>query len=205
MTVLRNFNRGFWNFTATCGGVTYPSGLHAFFAGCVRDVPESVRPDYLENDLNEINVYAEDDWRPFENLTLNIGVRHERVAVPEEAENRIDYFYDDTSYTDPRLGFAYSPNWENNRLLRAITGGAGRFSIRGGYGHYHGRVFQSIFSQGGANVRYNPPNAIFLSIASSTNVSDPTNGFVFVPGTQPTQRVSLTTVDPDLQMPETRQ
>ena len=86
-----------------------------------------------------------------------------------------------------------------------MTGGNGRFSIRGGYGVYHGRVFQSIFSQGGANVRYNPPNAVALSITASTNLADPTNGFVFVPGVPPTQRVSLTLIDPDLKMPETRQ
>ncbi|HEX2061633.1 MAG TPA: hypothetical protein VHK90_12910, partial [Thermoanaerobaculia bacterium] len=200
-----NNNRGFWNFTATCGGVTYPSGLHAFFAGCVSTFQKSYGPDFLENELNEINVYAQDDWRPFDNLTLNLGVRFERIDAPRERENRIDYFYDDTQYIDPRLGFAYTPNWENNRFLRAVTGGNGRFSIRGGYGVYHGRVFQSIFSQGGANVRYNPPNAVSLNIASSTNIADPTNGFVFVPGQPLTTRVSLTLIDPDLEMPETRQ
>ncbi len=200
-----NNNRGFWNFTATCGGVTYPTGLHAFFAGCVSTYQKSYGPDFLENELNEENFYAQDDWRPWDNLTLNLGVRYERVAAPQERENRIDYFYDDSQYVDPRLGFAYVPNWENVRFLRAITGTNGRFSIRGGYGIYHGRVFQSIFSQGGANVRYNPPNATALSIASSTNISDPTNGFVFVPGQPLTTRVSLTLIDPDLVMPETRQ
>ena len=66
-------------------------------------------------------------------------------------------------------------------------------------------MFQSVFSQGGANVRYNPPNAVFLSITGSTNLADPTNGFVFTPGVPPTQRVALTLIDPDLEMPETRQ
>jgi hypothetical protein len=200
-----NNNRGFWNFTATCGGVTYPTGLHAFFAGCVSTFQKSIGPDSLQNDLNEANFYAQDDWRPFDNLTLNLGVRYERVDAPVESENRIDYFFDDTQYIDPRLGFAYTPDWEGNRFLRGLTGGNGLFSIRGGYGVYHGRVFQSIFSQGGANVRYNPPDAISLSIPSSTNISDPTNGFVFVPGQPLTTRVSLTLIDPDLQMPETRQ
>ncbi len=200
-----NNNRGFWNFTANCGGVTYPTGLHAFFAGCVATFQKSFGPDFLENELNELNAYAQDDWRPFDNLTLNLGVRYERVAVPQEKENRIDYFYDDNQYVDPRLGFAYTPDWDNNRVLRAVTGGNGRFSIRGGYGIYHGRVFQSIFSQSGANVRYNPPNAVALNIPSSTNIADPTNGLVFVPGQPLTQRVSLTLIDPDLEMPETRQ
>lgn len=200
-----NNNRGFWNFGSTCGGVTYSSGLAAFFAGCVSTFQRSYGPDYLENELNEANFYAEDDWRPFDNLVLNLGVRYEYVAAPQEKENRIDYFFDDNHYIDPRLGFAYTPDWGNVRLLRAITGSNGRFSIRGGYGHYHGRVFQSIFSQGGANVRYNPPNATSLTISNSTNIADPTNGFVFVPGQPLTQRVSLTLIDPELEMPETRQ
>jgi hypothetical protein len=200
-----NNNRGFWNFTATCGGVTYPSGLHAFFAGCVSTFQKSFGPDFLENEIDEENFYAQDDWRPFDNLTLNIGLRYERVGVPKERENRIDYFYDDSHYVDPRLGFAYTPNWGNVRFLRALTGSNGRFSIRGGYGIYHGRVFQSIFSQGGANVRYNPPNATFLSIPNSTSIADPTGGFVFVPGQPLTTRVNLTLIDPDLVMPETRQ
>ncbi|HEX8153012.1 MAG TPA: TonB-dependent receptor, partial [Thermoanaerobaculia bacterium] len=200
-----NNNRGFWNFTAACGGVTYPTGFHAFMAGCVATYQKSFGPDYLENEIDENNFYVQDDWRPWDNLTLNLGVRYEMAGAPKEKENRIDYFFDDNTYVDPRLGFAYTPNWDGNRFFRAITGGNGKFSIRGGYGHYHGRVFQSIFSQGGANVRYNPPNATALSITAGTNISDPTNGFVFVPGQPLTTRVALTLIDEDLQMPETRQ
>ena len=199
-----NFNRGFWNFTTACGGVTYPNGYAAFWAGCVNRFQKAFGPDFLQNQLDEMNFYAQDDWRPWENLTLNLGLRYEIVDAPEEKEDRIDYFFDQGTYIDPRLGFAYSPNWERNRFLRAMTGGNGRFSIRGGYGVYHGRVFQSIFSQGGANVRYNVPNATFLDVLNQTNISDPTNGFVFTPG-PPTTVVALTLIDPDLQMPETRQ
>jgi len=200
-----NNNRGFWNFTAACGGVTYSSGLAAFMAGCVASFQKSYGPDFLENEINENNAYLQDDWRPFDNLTLNLGVRYEDVAVPKEKHDRIDYFFDDTQYVDPRLGFAYTPAWDKNKLMRGLTGGAGKFSIRGGFGIYHGRVFQSIFSQGGANVRYNPPNAVALTISNSTNLADPTNGFVFVPGQPLTTRVALTLIDPDLKMPETRQ
>ena len=200
-----NNNRGFWNFTAACGGVTYPTGFHAFMAGCVATYQKSFGPDYLENEIDENNFYVQDDWRPWDNLTLNLGVRYEMAGAPTEKADRIDYFFEDNTYVDPRLGFAYTPNWDGNRFLRAITGGNGKFSIRGGYGHYHGRVFQSIFSQGGANVRYNPPNATALSITAGTNISDPTNGFVFIPGQPLTTRVALTLIDEDLEMPETRQ
>ncbi len=200
-----NFNRGFWNFGSSCGGVNYGNGLAAFWAGCVSSYTIAYGPNDLQNRLWEANVYAQDDWRPWDNLTLNLGVRFERVGAPEETEDRIQYGFGDTSYIDPRLGFAYTPNWDGNRVLRAITGGNGKFSIRGGYGTFHGRVFQSVFSQGGASVRFNPPNAILLGFTNSTNLADPTNGFTFVPGTFPTTRVSPTYIQPDLQMPETRQ
>ena len=64
-------------------------------------------------------------------------------------------------------------------------------------------MFQSVFSQGGASIRYDPPNAATIA-QSSTNLADPLNGFVFVPG-QITTRVSATFADPNLKMPEARQ
>lgn len=198
-----NFNRGFWNFAATCQGVNYGTAIAAFWAGCVNSYQQSFGPAYLQHRLTEQNVYAQDDWRPTDNLVLNIGARYEHVSPPKERNNLIDYGFSSSSYVDPRLGFAYTPSWDRNRFLRAVTGGNGRFSIRGGFGIFHGRVFQSVFSQGGSSIRYNPPNAASLNV-SSTNLSDPLNGFVFVPG-QVNQRVNATFVDPDLKMPEARQ
>ena len=198
-----NFNRGFWNFAATCQGVDYGTAIAAFWAGCVNSFTKSFGPASLKNRLREENLYAQDDWRPWDNLVLNLGVRYERVGAPEEENDLIDYGFDDSDYVDPRLGFAYTPGWDGNRFLRAVTGGNGNFSIRGGFGISHGRVFQSVFSQGGASIRYNPPNAATIA-QSSTNLSDPLNGFVFVPG-QVTTRVAATFADPDLKMPEARQ
>ena len=198
-----NFNRGFWNFAATCQGVNYGTAIAAFWAGCVNSFQKSFGPAYLQHRLDEINVYAQDDYRPWDNLVLNIGARYERVSPPKERDDLVNYTFDSSSYIDPRLGFAYTPNWDSNRFLHAVTGGNGKFSIRGGFGISHGRVFQSVFSQGGASVRYNPPNAASIGV-SSTNLSDPLNGFVFVPG-QSTARVNATFIDPDLKMPEARQ
>lgn len=207
-----NYSRGFWTFNPVCGGVNYGSGVAAFLAGCVSQYWKGWAPFYLENSIDEQNFYVQDDWRPFDNLVLNLGVRYERAGAPEEKNDLIDYRYSDTDYVDPRVGFAYTPNWDRHRFLRALTGGQGKFSIRGGYGHFHGRVFQSIFSQGGANVRFNPPNAQLIIETDFTepeynqfNISDPFNGYNFVPGTFPSGRYSLVLIDPDLRMPETRQ
>jgi len=198
-----SFNRGFWSFSATCQGVNYGTAIAAFWAGCVNSFTKSFGPAYLQHRLTEENVYAQDDWRPTDNLVLNLGARYENVSPPKERNNLVDYGFGSSSYVDPRLGFAYSPNWDGNRFVRALTGGNGKFSIRGGFGIFHGRVFQSVFSQGGASVRFNPPNAASIS-QSSTNLADPLNGFVFTPGF-PAARVSATFVDPNLKMPESRQ
>jgi len=198
-----SFNRGFWNFNANCQGVSYGTAIAAFWAGCVNSFQKSFGPAYLQHRLTEENIYAQDDWRPTDNLVLNLGARYENVEPPKERNNLVNYGFKSSSYVDPRLGFAYTPDWERNRFLRALSGGNGKFSIRGGFGIFHGRVFQSVFSQGGASIRYNPPNAASLNV-SSTNLSDPLNGFVFTPGF-PATRVSATFASPDLKMPEARQ
>jgi hypothetical protein len=199
-----SFNRGFYTFGLTCGGQTYATSWAAFFDGCVQTYTRAYGPNYLENRMNEYNLYAEDNWRITNNLTLNLGVRYEYVQAPYEVEDRIDYvFGDDTNNVEPRVGFAWSPSFDGG-VLGWLTGAPGNSSIRGGYGTYHGRIFQSVFSQGGASVRTNPPNAASLSFTNQLNVSDPTNGYVFVPGT-PTTRVSIVIPDEDLQMPMTHQ
>jgi outer membrane receptor protein involved in Fe transport len=210
-----SFSRGFYNFnSATCNRVNYGSGFGAFLNGCVSNFQKGYGPFFLENRINEYNFYGEDNWRFRPNLTLNIGARYEYVAVPVEAKGRIDYIYqDDKNNIEPRVGFAWSPGFRSG-FLASILGGPGQSSIRGGYGLYHGRIFQSVFSQGGAGLRFNPPNALSYNQSSTTlaptsgftpnNLADPTGGFVFVPGPQST-RHSISIVDPDLEMPYTQQ
>ncbi len=95
------------------------------------------RPFYLQNRIDEQNVYVQDDWRPTDNLILNIGVRDERAGAPQERNHLVDYTYKTTNYVDPRLGFAYTPTWDK-KGLNWLTGGPGNFSIRGSFGVYHG-------------------------------------------------------------------
>lgn len=199
-------SRGTWTFNrGLCGGVNYDTAYAAFLDGCVQTFSRSYGPFFLENRMREYNGYAEDQWRVRDNLTLNLGVRYEYVGAPREKANRIDYgFRDDKDNVEPRLGVAFSPRSDEGWLGR-LTGGPGNAVLAGGYGWYDGRIFQSVFSQTGANVRFNPPNAIaktFNTLPNILNVSDPTLGFVFVPG-QPAGRASLTLADPNLDMPTT--
>ena len=216
-----SFSRGFYNFNSTgsvpgativlCNGINYGNGFNAFLNGCLGNFQKGFGPFFLENRINESNFYVEDNWKVRSNLTLNLGFRYEYVSAPSEVEDRLDYIYgDDKDNVEPRVGFAWSPNFESG-FLRKIFGNTGDSSIRGGYGIYHGRIFQSVFSQTGAAVRFNPPNALTYSeigLASvrfnPNNFADPTNGFVFVPGPQ-TMRHTENLIDPELEMPYTQQ
>jgi hypothetical protein len=199
-----NNSRGSWSFTGTCGGVNYPTQYHQFLAGCVTTFTKGYGNFFIENQLDEENLYAEDNWQVWPNLTLNLGARYEHVPATEEVQGRVVYAFDDDSYVDPRLGFAYTIGG-NNPVLNAITGGSGKSVIRGGYGTFRGRIFQSIFSQTGANLRFNPPFGANVTFSNSTNLADPTEGFVFTPGIPPTIRTSITIPNEDLHMPYTNQ
>jgi outer membrane receptor protein involved in Fe transport len=215
-----NFSRGFYTFNGTCGG--FPNGYRdptnnnlsgwiALINGCVTTFQKGYGPFFLENRIGEANFYAEDNWKIRQNLTFNLGIRYEFVKAPSEAKDLINYGYgNDTDNWEPRIGFAYSPNFRSGFLGR-LFGEQGESSIRGGYGIYHGRLFQSVFSQSGATVRFNPPNAFFFNqtgvptaIFNPNNLQDPTNGFVFVPGPQ-TTRHTITKIDPNLEVPYTQQ
>jgi outer membrane receptor protein involved in Fe transport len=207
-----NFSRGFYNSTtATCNGINYVTGFNQFINGCTPNYQKGYGPFFLENRINEANFYAEDNWKVRENLTLNIGLRYEYVSAPKEAAGRINYgFSDDKDNWEPRVGFAWSSRFKGGVMGR-LFGKEDDAVVRGAYGIYHGRIFQSVFSQGGATVRFNPPNAFFYnqSGVSSTlfnpvDLANPTRSFVFVPGPQ-TTRHTITIVDPGLEMPYTQQ
>lgn len=203
-----NFSRGYWTFNRSCGGVTYNTPYEAMLDGCVQRYEKAWGPFYLENRLNESNFYVEDQWRPWSSLTLSLGLRYEYVGAPKEIKNRIDYgFKADKNNIEPRVALAWSLPARTG-LLGLVTGTrSGTASLRGGYGRIDGRIFQSSFSQNGASVRTNPPNAIdlvFTTTPGILSISDPSMGYQFVPGPQ-TVRYSVYLPASDLQMPYTKQ
>lgn len=209
-----NYTRGYWSMgsvgwvqTAPGNNFVYQDGYYNFLRGNMvgGSFTKGYGPARLGNRLKEANFYVQADYRVLPSLTLNLGLRDEYVRAPREVHNLVNYGYGDINGIEPRFGFAYSPQVQNG-FLSKLTGGPSKTVLRGGFGLFHGRWFQSAFSQGGASIRFNPPNAAYISfpMTGTTSIADPSGGFVFTPG-NPTGRVSITQVDPNLTLPYAEQ
>lgn len=113
--------------------------------------------------------FAQDDWKPRPNLTLNIGLRYEYFTPISEKRGRLSnlvfdpgtglknarlvtmdrLFNPDKNNFAPRLGFAYSPNLKTFGKLFTDNHAV----IRGGFGIAYNRLPDVLFS----NTRQNPP------------------------------------------------
>lgn len=108
--------------------------------------------------------FAQDSWRVSSTLTLNYGVRWDRMEYWSEKYDQIPTFIPgeqsvvypgappglvyvgdkgvpntlvpSSNRFSPRIGLAYSPDWKDG-LLGKLAGGPGKTSIRAGYGIYY--------------------------------------------------------------------
>jgi hypothetical protein len=125
--------------------------------------------------FNELGVFFQDDWKIRSNLTVNLGIRYEWFGRPGEVNDlltnmipgpgatifdqvrtatvgQVDQVVpNDNNDVGPRLGFAWDPR------------GAGKVSVRGGYGLMYERLFNNSIT----NIRFNPP---FYSFAVANPV-----------------------------------
>ena len=121
------------------------------------------RPFYLRN--HYIGAFAQDSWRVTSNLVLNYGLRWDVLPPWHEKYNQLQTFvlgeqskvYPNapqgivfpgdpgipstlapTKWDNfaPRFGISYSPGFSNG-ILGSIFGGAGKSSIRAGYGMFY--------------------------------------------------------------------
>ncbi len=197
---LQNYNRGDWQFSSAGPNNAFQN----FLQGVVQTYQQGFGPEENGYRSTEANLYVQDSWRVSQSLTLDLGARFEHVGKPTEVNGLVNLGYPSDSYVEPRFGFAYAPAW-NEGLLGKLTGGQGKSVLRGGFGMFHGRIFQSIFSQVSAAVRYNPPNGATVTVSNpNMSVADPLGAYQFTPG-PPAAQVILTLAAPNLHMPYTEQ
>ncbi|HXP44116.1 MAG TPA: TonB-dependent receptor, partial [Candidatus Acidoferrales bacterium] len=128
-------------------------------------------------------LYAQDGWRMRSNLTLNYGLRWDRIEPWYEKYNQIATFVPGEQSvvfpgapagivypTDPgvprtlappgnrdfapRIGLAYSPNVAGDGLLAKIIGSPGKTSIRASYGMFYTAIEALTIGVMSANAPY---------------------------------------------------
>ena len=101
--------------------------------------------------------YVHDDWRVRPNLTLNLGINHSYQEMPKgtqlNALNAISSVPGLIEFTvpksqkknfGPRVGFAYSPEFQSGMLGR-VFGSGGKSSIRAGFSMAYDYIFDNLY------------------------------------------------------------
>jgi hypothetical protein len=198
-----NYSRGWYRFNATGVGAARYEGWENLLRGWVPAYERGYGNFTTYNRLGEFNWYVLDDMKLTPALTLNLGFRIEHVRAPDERDGKILYNYGNFTGLEPRFGLAWSPAATSGWLGR-ISGGPNRMSVRLGFGLFHNRVFQSVFSQGGASLRSLPPYGVYRAYEPGFNAANPDNDFVYNPSFNP-GRITIAQVAPNLQMPTVQQ
>ena len=114
--------RGFWSFAAACGGVTYPSSFAAFWDGCVNDVSDRLRAVLPREPDQRVQLLRRGQLagRQLTDAEPRPALRVCRRGAGRERPRRLPYD-DDANNIEPRVGFAWTPNWSSG-ALGAIAG-----------------------------------------------------------------------------------
>jgi Carboxypeptidase regulatory-like domain len=176
-TAIAQFNGNFV-FSGTETGVDFAD----FLIGVPSQFNQSqLNPFYARNKY--VGAFAQDSWHALPNLTLNYGLRWDRIAPWTEKYNQISTFVpgaqsqvfpgapagilyptdpgipdtiapvDNRSFA-PRVGVAWSPQANQDSFLGKILGAPGTTSIRAGFGNFYTAIEALSISVLAANAPY---------------------------------------------------
>jgi Carboxypeptidase regulatory-like domain len=139
-----------------------------------------LNPFYGRNKYS--GIFAQDSWHVKSNLTLNFGLRWDRIEPWYEKYNQISttepgkqsvvfpgaplgiLYPTDPGVRrtlappgdefSPRLGFSYSPDLSTDSLLGKLLGGPGKSSVRAGFGMYYTSIEALTLGVLAANAPY---------------------------------------------------
>jgi Carboxypeptidase regulatory-like domain len=177
VNAIAQFNGSFLFFGTETG-----SDFADFLLGIPSQYNQSqLQPFYGRNKY--LGIYGQDSWRATRNLTLNYGLRWDRIEPWYEKYNQIATFVPGQQSvvfpgapagilypTDPgvprtlappgnrdfapRIGLAYSPDGNGDGLLAKILGGPGKTSIRASYGMFYTAIEALTIGVMSANAPY---------------------------------------------------
>ena len=156
------------------------------FADFLLGIPSQYNQSQLQTFYSRnkyAGIYAQDSWRVRKNLTLNYGLRWDRIEPWYEKYNQIATFAPGQQSvvfpgapagilfpTDPgvprtlaspgnldfapRIGLAYSPDADRDSLLGKILGGPGKTSVRASYGMFYTAIEALTIGISSANAPY---------------------------------------------------
>ena len=174
---IAQFNGNFI-FSGTETGVDFAD----FLIGAPTQYNQSqLNPFYARNKY--VGVFGQDSWRVRSNLTLNYGLRWDRIAPWSEKYNQISTFVpgaqsqvfpgapagilypgdpgipdtlapiDERNFS-PRVGLAWSPQAQNQGLWAKILGAPGTTSVRASFGDFYTAIDAAAISVLAANAPY---------------------------------------------------
>jgi outer membrane receptor protein involved in Fe transport len=165
--------RGNLRFQATFTGHAFADFLLGY-----PDRAELTNVFVVNQELWSSSVFVQDDWKPTDKLTLNLGVRYDFMTPPTERDNRMANFDPSGAGT---LVFASDGSLADRALVKPDTNNFAprigaiyriteRTLVRGGYGVFFNQ-FERIGSED--QLALNPPGLINVQVNSAAGATTP--------------------------------
>ena len=170
------YNRVDIFFPGALQGVYTFTSLNNFLSGSYSSFQQAFGAPSQQQSNPNIGFFAQDEWRPRQDLTLNLGLRYDAQFLPDPIET-------DTNNLAPRVGFAYSP-------------GDHKTVVRAGFGIY----FDRIPLRATSNALQRDGSKYVVVQLSPTQAGAPhfPNALAAQPTTLPT-KPNITRIDPEIE------